>query len=82
MRRPFAARHSTAGDGPALHGVRTAVARQGALYQIVHDHFETFRAEAARLRDGDGLPRFVEHAFRTVAGSPVGSRSVAAVTAV
>ena len=36
----------------------------GALYQIVHDHFETFRAEAARLRDGEGLPRFVEHAFR------------------
>lgn len=36
----------------------------GALYQIVHDHFETFRAQAASLRDGDGLPRFVEHAFR------------------
>jgi hypothetical protein len=36
----------------------------GALYQIVRDHFETFRAEAASLRDGEGLPRFVEHAFR------------------
>ena len=37
---------------------------QTALYQIVHDHFETFRAEAASLRDGEGLPRFVEHDFR------------------
>jgi hypothetical protein len=36
-----------------------------ALYQIVHDHFEAFRAQAASLRDGEGLPRFVEHAFRT-----------------
>jgi hypothetical protein len=37
---------------------------QGALYQIVHDHFETFRAQAASLRDGEGLPRFVEQEFR------------------
>ncbi len=37
---------------------------QGALYRIVRDHFETFRAQAASLRDGEGLPRFVEHAFR------------------
>ena len=36
----------------------------GALYQIVHDHFETFRAQAACLRDGEGLPRFVEQEFR------------------
>ena len=35
---------------------------QSALYQIVHDHFETFRAEAATVRDGEGLPRFVEQA--------------------
>ena len=34
------------------------------LYQIVRDHFETFRAHAASLRDGDGLPRFVEQEFR------------------
>jgi hypothetical protein len=34
------------------------------LYQIVRDHFETFRVEASRLRDGDGLPRFVEAEFR------------------
>ena len=32
------------------------------LYAVVRDHFETFRAESARLRDGDGLPRFVEDA--------------------
>jgi ribosomal protein S27E len=37
---------------------------QGALYQIVHEHFETFRAHAASLRDGEGLPRFVEQEFR------------------
>ena len=37
---------------------------QGALYQIVRDHFETFRAHAASLRDGEGLPRFVEQEFR------------------
>jgi len=34
------------------------------LYQIVRDHFETFRVQAASLRDGEGLPRFVEHEFR------------------
>ncbi|OFW24881.1 MAG: hypothetical protein A3G21_02535 [Acidobacteria bacterium RIFCSPLOWO2_12_FULL_66_21] len=38
---------------------------QGALYQIVRDHFETFRAQAATIRDGEGLPGFVERAFRT-----------------
>jgi hypothetical protein len=37
---------------------------QTALYQIVRDHFETFRVQAACLRDGEGLPRFVEHEFR------------------
>jgi hypothetical protein len=34
------------------------------LYRIVRDHFETFRAHAAALRDGEGLPRFVEQEFR------------------
>jgi hypothetical protein len=34
------------------------------LYQVVRDHFETFRAEAASLRDGEGLPGFVEQEFR------------------
>ena len=29
---------------------------QGVLYQVVRDHVETFRTEAARERDG--LPRF------------------------
>lgn len=37
---------------------------QGVLYQVVRDHFETFRAEAARVPDRDGLPRFVEEEFR------------------
>ena len=34
------------------------------LHQVVRDHFETFRAQAASLRDGEGLPRFVEGEFR------------------
>ena len=34
------------------------------LYQIVRDHYETFRAEASGLRDGEGLPRFVDAEFR------------------
>ena len=37
---------------------------RGVLYQVVRDHFETFRAEAARVRDGEGLPRFIEEEFR------------------
>jgi hypothetical protein len=40
--------------------------RSGAsrLYRIVHEHWETFRADAGRLRDGEGLPEFVEDEFR------------------
>ena len=37
---------------------------QQVLHQIVLEHFETFRAQAAGLRDGEGLPRFVEQEFR------------------
>ena len=36
---------------------------QGVVYQVVRDHFETFRAQAAGLRGGEGLPRFVEEEF-------------------
>lgn len=34
------------------------------LHQIVRDHFATFRAEAAHVRGGEGLPRFVEKEFQ------------------
>jgi hypothetical protein len=34
------------------------------LYQVVRDHYETFRAQTASIRDGTGLPRFVEEEFR------------------
>jgi hypothetical protein len=34
------------------------------LHRIVQDHLETFLAEAAGLRDGDGVPQFVERVFR------------------
>jgi hypothetical protein len=37
---------------------------EDVLHEIVRTHFETFRAEAASLRDGEGLPRFVEGEFR------------------
>ena len=37
---------------------------QHVLHQIVLEHFATFRAQAAGLRDGEGLPRFVEQEFR------------------
>ena len=37
---------------------------RSALYEVVLEHFETFRAQAAVLRDGEGLPRFVEQEFR------------------
>ena len=37
---------------------------ESVLYQIVRDYFETFRADAARAHDGDGLPRFIEEEFR------------------
>jgi hypothetical protein len=69
---------------------------QGLLYQIVRDHFETVRAQAVSLRDGEGLPRFVEQEFRAFlqcgwlaggfalrlssAASPISSRTSAAPT--
>jgi hypothetical protein len=53
------------------HGVgRTSEAYEprdpaaSALYQVVREHVETFRVQAARLRDGEGLPRFVDDEFR------------------
>ena len=36
---------------------------QDVLYQVVRDHYGTFRAQAASIRDGEGLPRFVEEEF-------------------
>ncbi len=33
------------------------------LYQVVRDHYHTFRAEASQLREGEGLPRFVVDEF-------------------
>jgi hypothetical protein len=35
------------------------------LYQVVRDHYRTFRAEVAGVRDGEGLPRFVVDEFDT-----------------
>jgi hypothetical protein len=38
------------------------------LYQVVRDHYEAFRIEAAGLRDGEGLPRFVGRSSRRFCG--------------
>jgi hypothetical protein len=39
-------------------------AADSVLYQVVRDHYETFRARAASWRDGEGLPRFIDDEFR------------------
>jgi hypothetical protein len=39
-------------------------AAAGVVFQVVRDHFETFRAHAAAMRAGEGLPLFVEQEFR------------------
>ena len=33
------------------------------LYRVVRDHYLTFRAVASELREGEGLPRFVDEEF-------------------
>jgi len=38
-------------------------AADSVLYQVVRDHYETFRAQASALRDGEGLPRFIDDEF-------------------
>lgn len=52
--------------GTLCHAHDTAFAppAQGVLYQIVRDHFESFRQQAASLREGEGLVHFVEEEFR------------------
>ncbi len=34
------------------------------LHRVVREHLQTFLAEAAYLRDGEGVPRFVEQEFQ------------------
>ena len=46
------------------------------LYTVVRDHFETFRAEAAQLRNGEGLPRFVEEEFEARGGASARAAAV------
>ena len=45
-------------------GYRPRAPAHGALHRLVHDHLETFLAEARARSDGDGLPRFVERELR------------------
>jgi hypothetical protein len=37
---------------------------EGVVYQVVREHYETFRAEAVARRDGDAVPRFIDEEFR------------------
>ena len=37
---------------------------QAVLHHVVRDHLETFLAQAGTLRDGEGVPGFVEEEFR------------------
>jgi hypothetical protein len=48
----------------ASSSYRPRAPEQGVLFEVVRDHFETFRSQAATLRDGHGLPQFVDGEFR------------------
>ena len=64
---PSLARRSPSGlEWPAAFDeLRPTVSRAGVRStRIVRNHSETFRAQATRLRDGEGLPSFVEQEFR------------------
>jgi hypothetical protein len=64
------------GVSPASAAYRRRQPEREALHELVRDHFETFRARAASLRDGQGLPRFVEEAAsaRSATASPTKPR--------
>jgi hypothetical protein len=78
LSRRHAARLTTPG-GQASTSYEPRDPAGNVLYQIVRDHFETFRVEAASLRDGDGLPRFVAGGGRHAAREIVGERLAPAV---
>jgi hypothetical protein len=48
---------------PRSSGYEPRSPAQGVVYQVVRDHYETFRAQTDRLCDGAGLPRFVQVEF-------------------
>jgi len=50
--------------GPAPPGYRPRAPEHGALHRLVHEHLETFVAEARARSDGEGLPHFVERELR------------------
>jgi len=39
-------------------------AAAGVIYQVVRDHYETFVAQTASFRDGEGLPTFIGRTLR------------------
>ncbi|MBM4244962.1 MAG: transposase [Deltaproteobacteria bacterium] len=50
--------------GLALPGYRPRAPEHCTLHRLVHEHLETFLAEARARSGGDGLPRFVERELR------------------
>jgi len=70
LRSPLASTGRRVGIGlalmPGVPSLRYRPRRpdQGALHQIVREHYETFRAQVAEHRDGQGLPNFVERTFQ------------------
>jgi hypothetical protein len=66
--RPCRASGAYAPRGPAA----------SVLYQVVRDHYEAFRVEAAGLRDGEGLPRWSSRRFCGVDGTRQASRGCGA----
>ena len=52
------------GMGLPTSAYRPKTPAESVLYQVVRDHFETFRAEAAPVHEPGCLPRFIEEEFR------------------
>jgi hypothetical protein len=50
--------------GLAPPGSRARAPEHGTLHRLVHEHLETFLAEARARSGGDGLPHFVERELR------------------
>ena len=56
-------RHAGAASAPLAAGYRRREPEKTVLHAVVRENLETF-LEAARERDGDGYPAFVEREFR------------------
>ena len=62
--RPDSLLSRVSGGEPPFRSTLRISPRDQTARQVVRDHVETFLAHAASLRDGEGLPRFVDDEFR------------------